>query len=91
MLGRLEMSVEQCVEWFRNYADEVFGHPRLLSRALGRVILPKYSEERSTRAILNAIEDFELSKDSVQWDQTLFAQDRTHCKMYDAQLQTHST
>lgn len=27
MLGRLEMSVDQCLETFRTFADEIFGHP----------------------------------------------------------------
>ena len=30
MLGRLHMTVEECLEVYENLADHVFGHPRHL-------------------------------------------------------------
>ncbi len=30
MLGRLSMTVDECLETYKNFAGEVFGHPRLL-------------------------------------------------------------
>lgn len=55
MLGRLEMSVDQCLESFQDHADDVFGHPQPLFKALGSKFLHKYSDERLIRAARSVV------------------------------------
>jgi hypothetical protein len=54
MLGRLRMSIEDCIEEYERLAESVFAHPRTVS--LGRPI-PWLRDRLSGPGLQNAIED----------------------------------
>lgn len=85
MLGRLEMSLDQCLETFRTYTDEVFGHPQPLYRALGSRFLHKYSDERLIRATQTVVGIFGPCPDDPE-KRSLFAAPGGKCKTYDAHI-----
>ena len=85
------MSVDQCLESFRKHADEVFGHPRPLYKALGSHVGHKYSDERLTRSTQSVVEVFEPIpyEKKVEGRKSLFAAPGSRCKTYDAHNPWH--
>lgn len=87
MLGRLKMTVDECMEAFKDYGDDVFRHPRVthLRNELGLGWLfglrrSKYGHKSSITAIQKAVQDSE--PDSGAWKHTTFAALEDHCKTY---------
>lgn len=76
MLGRLEMTVEECFETFSAYAEEIFYH-RI--RFLG-FLLPKYSDKRLVRAVRHIVGDFDPSPDREKWRGTIFKDTSGLCR-----------
>lgn len=80
------MSVDQSLDSFRTYADEIFGHPQPLSRVLGRLLAHKYSDERLIQATGALIKNFDPIPNGNKWSRTRFdAPGSNRCKTYVAQ------
>ncbi len=79
------MSVDQCLEMFRTYADEIFNHPQLLHRASGGLLVHKYSDERLIRATRTIIRKFDPDPYDPSGEWTRFTARGSKCKTYDAQ------
>ena len=73
MLGRLEMTVEDCTKRFEAYAREIFSHRRLASRLLTSFFKPMYSHERLVRATKELIADFDPSAERDKWRRNVFS------------------
>ena len=80
MLGRLEMTVDECFDRFRACADEIFRHPRPFSFL--RPLTVKYSDERLIRGVRHIVGDFDPSPDSEKWRRTIFKDTSGRCKTY---------
>jgi hypothetical protein len=78
MLGRLEMTVEECIQRFSAYANTIFSHPRLGSRLLWA---SKYSKKRLIEATRLIVGEFDPTADSEKWRRNLFSVPGGQCKM----------
>ncbi|KAH6678180.1 acyl transferase/acyl hydrolase/lysophospholipase [Halenospora varia] len=59
MLGRLRMSVEECIEGYAEMASKVFGKPRLASYRLSPLFWPcaKYSGDRLREVVKDVVDE----------------------------------
>jgi len=77
MLGRLEMTLDECINNFSAYADMVFSHPRLGSWL---AFTSKYSEKRLIRATRLIVGEFDPTPNSEKWRRNLFSVPGGQCK-----------
>jgi hypothetical protein len=81
MLGRLKMTVENCIEAFRIYSKAIFNQPRLLYYL--KYPGPKYSNKTLRSAINKVIEEHEPNKDGdTRWKKDTFAAVGDYCKTW---------
>ena len=65
MLGRLQMTVDECLEAYENLADDVFGHPRRLHiRKPPWIPRNKYNHRRLEEAIKDIVKERSRSRHS---------------------------
>ena len=57
MLGKLGLTVEQCIEAYRNLAGTVFGKRHMRSRANGGLAPSKYSGSRLRNCVRDLLKD----------------------------------
>ena len=77
MPGRLEMTLEDCIQRFSAYANAVFSHPRLGSRL---AFTSKYSEKTLIEATRLIVGEFDLTPDSERWRRNIFGVPGGQCK-----------
>ena len=82
MLGRLRMSVDDCIKEYTDLAGVVFGNPRTFS-IRGPALWPreKYNHQRLKNAIIQVVEKHDLSDINAPEGQRL-ASDEDKCKTY---------
>jgi hypothetical protein len=81
MLGRLKMTVDECLDRFLQYADQIFSHKRLFwLLAPIRDLSTRYSEKHIKKAIGKAVGDFDPSPSGESWKKNLFAFQGDRCK-----------
>ena len=80
MLGRLSMTVDECLETYRKQLDNVFGHPQRRLRTLGGFLSPKYKSDQLLRTIRLVARGHTEDGDAERWKQSLFASRNTKCK-----------
>ncbi|KAK0512034.1 hypothetical protein JMJ35_005162 [Cladonia borealis] len=74
MLGRLNMTEEQCKETFRTYTESIFRHHRGRRYAFSAgPITSKYSGESLVRATKDVIRSFDPTPESEKWKRNMFA------------------
>ena len=82
MLGRLQMTVEECIERFLAYSDEIFAHPRLSAKLLGPFSASKFDEEKIQQATRRLVNDFDPTPDHEKWKRNVFGTPDIRCKTY---------
>ena len=80
MLGRLKMTEKDCLETFREYSDEIFGHPQWRIKTLGGLLNPKYNSDRLLRATRLITRKFDPNVNGEKWKHSLFASPDEVCK-----------
>ncbi|TGJ79040.1 hypothetical protein E0Z10_g9733 [Xylaria hypoxylon] len=80
MLGRLEMTVGECIERFSIYTNIIFSHPRLRSQLFGKILPPKYHKRRLVRATKEIISDFDPTTENDKWRRKTFSIPNGRCK-----------
>lgn len=82
MLGRLNMSDEQCKETFRTYAESIFQRHRRRYGVFGPLITSKYSEESIIQATKHVVGSFDPNPESQKWKRNMFAAPAERCRWY---------
>ena len=78
MLGRLEMTIDECFNRFYAYGKEIFSHPKPFSFL--RFLTVKYSDERLIRGVRHIVGNFDPLPDSEKWRRTIFKDTSGRCK-----------
>lgn len=78
MLGRLRMTVDDCLARFRTYSDLIFSHPSVRWRLVK--LPPKYSDKYLNKAVSAVVGDFDPSEAGYRWKRNLFAFEGDRCK-----------
>ena len=78
MLGRLQMSVDDCIKVYADMMDSIFTKQRHRINIRGAV-----QARFDTAALENAIKDA-IRRQNVQVDELLFNRDPAQCKVYGA-------
>lgn len=81
MLGRLQMTVEECIESFKAYSNDVFTHARLfhtLQFPFSFLDRPKYGDKSVRKAIENVVQKYE--PDSEEKMLRSFAASHDQCR-----------
>ena len=78
MLGRLGMTVDECITKYLEYAKAVFEHAHWFSG--GGYLRPKYSQKRLIQATRRIIGDFDPTSKGEQWKRNMFASSTAPCK-----------
>ena len=82
MLGRLEMTIGECIYKFVQYAGDIFSHPKHLIPLGTSVSLPKYNEKVLNHATQQLVSEFDRSSKDNQWRQSLFASSDVRTKTF---------
>ncbi len=76
LLGRLQMTVDECIERFQLYAEAIFANEDGISRMLHPLELPfrgvKSREKGLEEALHKAVLEFDPSSDGEEWRKDLF-------------------
>lgn len=83
MLGRLQMTVDECIESFKAYGEDVFTRARLIhTLQLPFLFLnrPKYGEKSIRRAIEKVVQRHEPDREKQVWKQYTFAASHDQCR-----------
>lgn len=83
MLGRLQMTVEESIESFKGYGNEVFTHARLVHTLQFRFSFlnrPKYGEKPVRKAIESIVQRYEPDPEKKLWRQYVFAAVHDQCR-----------
>ena len=86
MLGRLKMQEDHCLDAFHKNANEIFSHPRSMTRVFRS---HKYSTEILNRAVKHIVGDFDPNPENYQWKRNLFAEPGDRSKTYGSICQLH--
>ena len=76
MLGRLQMSVDDCIKVYADMSDKIFTKQKHRINIRGTV-----QARFDTTALENAIKDA-IKRQNVQVDEKLFSRDPAQCKVY---------
>ena len=87
MLGRLNMTDEQCKETFRTYAESIFRRHRGFYGVLAGLITSTYSQNRLFQAITTVVKSFFFDPGSQEVTPYMFAAPPGHCNWYSNILQ----
>ena len=81
MIGRLHMTIDECIESFKSYGDDVFPHARSIP-ILQFLFLdrPKYGEKPISKAIKKVVERYRPESEKHMWKQHTFAASRDQCR-----------
>ena len=82
MLGRLQLTVEECIERFLAYLEAIFSYPRLSAKLLGRFSASKYNEEKIEQVTRRLVRDFDPTSDDEKWKRNAFGISTGRCKTY---------
>ena len=80
MLGRLEMTVEECIEKFCAYADTIFDRSKRRIRLLGHFSAPKYDANHITQATRRLVGHFDPTPEDEKWKRNVFESRYGRCK-----------
>lgn len=80
MLGRLEMTIEECMERFCAYSDAIFTHSSLSARLLGPLSASKYDGDKITQATRRLVGDFDPTPSHEKWKRNVFGAPHSRCK-----------
>ena len=83
MLGRLKMDIDECLQSYEIYADDIFGHPRIFHSLtpLGNLFnRTKYGSRVLDKASRRVVKDFGQSSDGRLWKINTFAAPQDHCR-----------
>jgi hypothetical protein len=80
MLGRLEMTVKECIERFCTYSDTVFARSSLNKRLLHPLSASKYDGDKITEAARMLVGDFDPTPSHEKWKRNLFSAPHSRCK-----------
>ncbi|KAI0097516.1 hypothetical protein GGR51DRAFT_578054 [Nemania sp. FL0031] len=85
MLGRLEMSLNDSKDRFREYSGDIFRHPRFSYRLFGGLgphifRTPRYSEKRVVDAAQNVVKTFNPKSASTKYEQEMFRSSNNRCR-----------
>jgi hypothetical protein len=80
MLGRLEMTIEECIERFCTHLDAIFNHARLSARLTGRLLASKYNADKITQATRRLVGDLDPTPDYEKWKRNVFGAPHGRCK-----------
>ena len=80
MLGRLNMTVNECLETYRKQLGNVFGHPQRRLRTLGGLLSPRYKSDHFVRTIRLVTRGVTEEGDIEKWKHSLFASPKIKCK-----------
>lgn len=79
MLGRLAMTVDECIQEYERYVKIIFQHPRKIT--MSGFLRSKYPLYPLTQATRRIISDFDKSTEDVGWRRSIFASPSSKCKM----------
>ena len=82
MLGRLQLTVEECIERFLAYSEAIFAHPRLSAKLLGRFSASRYDEEKIEQVTRRLVRDFDPTAHHEKWKRNAFGISTGRCKTY---------
>lgn len=71
MLGRLGMTVDECIAKYLEYTKEIFSHRRWLSG--GGFLRPRYSQKRLEQATRRTVGEFDPSPRDEKWRRNIFS------------------
>ena len=83
MLGRLQTTVEECLESFKAYSNDVYTHARLvhtLQFPFSFLDRPKYGDKSVRKAIENVVQKCEPGPEEKLWRQYTFAAQHDQCR-----------
>ncbi|KAI1354102.1 acyl transferase/acyl hydrolase/lysophospholipase [Xylaria sp. FL0043] len=80
MLGRLKMPEKESMETFQNYCGMIFGRSFRVSRLLGGIVLPLYSDRLLIKATKLVVGEFDPSPEAKKWRRNMFSAPGEHCK-----------
>lgn len=79
MLGRLRMTIEESLEVFSEFGDEVFGHPRFLDR-VRQLFTYKYTSGRLRIGIDKVVKKHGRAEGDREWKRDMFPANEYNCK-----------
>ena len=79
MLGRLAMTVDECIQEYERYVKTIFQHPRKVT--LNGLLRSRYPLSSLTQATRRIISDFDNSTDDAGWRRSIFASPASKCKV----------
>ena len=83
MLGRLQMTVDECIDSFEAFGDDVFTHPRFFHTLKFPFLCPdrpKYAEKTTRKAIEKVVQRHEPDSMTQIWEQYTFAALHDRCR-----------
>lgn len=83
ILGRLQMTVEECIESFKAYSNDVFTHARFVHTLQFPFLFldrPKYGDKSVRKAIENVVQKYEPDPGKKLWRQYSFAASHDRCR-----------
>lgn len=83
MLGRLQMTVNECIESFKAYGEAVFTQARLIHTLQFPFLFlnrPKYGDKSVRKAIEKVVQRQEPDAEKKVWKQYTFAASHDHCR-----------
>lgn len=80
MLGRLEMTVEECIERFCAYSDAVFVRSSLRNIRRWPFSAAKYDGDTITQATRRLVRHFDPTPDHEKWKRNVFGTPHSRCK-----------
>jgi hypothetical protein len=81
MLGRLRMTIEESLDVFSKFGDEVFGQSRFIDRLL-QPFKYKYSSERLRTGIEKVVRKHGHAEGDREWKRDMFPANENKCKTY---------
>ena len=78
MLGRLCMTVDECIAKYLEYTKEIFQRPRWFS--VGGILRSRYSQKRLIQATRRIIGEFDPSPKGEGWRRNMFSSSDVPCK-----------
>ena len=82
MLGRLEMTIEDCIERFCVYADDIFTSSKRTQKLRHIFLATKYDADRITQATKRLVGTFDPTPEDEKWKRNVFATRHGRCKTY---------
>ena len=80
MLGRLQMTEDECLQSFKRSASNIFSRPRLLFYVTGTLLGPKYGNKSLMSAADSAVKDFNPFAEDQMWKMNIFASPADRCR-----------